>query len=176
MSEIRVRYATKEDAQAIAVLSRKSFYDAFAAQNTEEDMEKFMRESFSEERLIGQVGAPGNIFLMAFDGDEFVGYVRMLIGHNPEELKDLPAIEIARIYADTAAIGKGVGKALMKRSIEIAVELKMKCIWLGVWEKNERAIEFYTKWGFEKFSEHDFVLGNDVQRDWLMRKLLYGIN
>ncbi|NML21562.1 GNAT family N-acetyltransferase [Pseudoflavitalea sp. G-6-1-2] len=172
MSDISIRYATKEDAMAIAALSRKTFYESFAAQNTAEDMEKFMRESFSEERLIAQVGAPGNIFLMAYSGTELVGYVRMLYGFNPPELEDLPAIEIARIYADASVIGKGVGSALMKRCIELATDMKNKSVWLGVWEKNDRAIAFYKKWGFEKFSEHDFVLGDDVQRDWLMRKLL----
>jgi ribosomal protein S18 acetylase RimI-like enzyme len=58
----------------------------------------------------------------------------------------------------------------MQRCIEIAKEMHREIIWLGVWEHNQQAINFYTKWGFEKFGEHDFVLGNDVQTDWLMKK------
>lgn len=172
MSDVLVRYATREDAPVIAALSRETFYDTFAAQNSREDMEKFMAGQFSTQRLMDQVGAPGNIFLLAFVDDQVAGYVRMLEGFPPAELKELPAIEIARIYASQHVIGKGVGKALMQRCIEIATEKKKRSIWLGVWEKNERAIAFYKKWGFEKFGEHDFVLGNDVQRDWMMRKLL----
>jgi ribosomal protein S18 acetylase RimI-like enzyme len=82
------------------------------------------------------------------------------------------AMEIARIYSMTNMIGKGVGKALMQASIDLAKEKGKEVIWLGVWEKNQRAIDFYIKWGFEKFDETDFLLGNDLQRDWLMRKLI----
>ena len=82
------------------------------------------------------------------------------------------SIEIARIYAATNAIGKGVGKTLMQKCIEIAQEKKKDVLWLGVWEKNNRAIDFYIKWGFEKFSTHIFMLGDDPQTDWLMKKEL----
>ena len=68
------------------------------------------------------------------------------------------------------SIGKGVGSALMNKCIDIAREKDYHTVWLGVWEHNHRAIEFYTRWGFEKFAEHDFILGNDVQKDWLMKK------
>jgi ribosomal protein S18 acetylase RimI-like enzyme len=81
-------------------------------------------------------------------------------------------MEIARIYAMKQMIGKGAGKILMQSSIDIAKEKNKAVIWLGVWEKNQRAIDFYTKWGFEKFDETDFLLGSDVQRDWLMRKFI----
>jgi GNAT superfamily N-acetyltransferase len=77
-----------------------------------------------------------------------------------------------RIYAEQSAIGKGVGAALMQYSIDLGREKGMKWIWLGVWEHNHRAIAFYTKWGFEKFGDHPFVLGADVQTDWWMRRKL----
>jgi ribosomal protein S18 acetylase RimI-like enzyme len=70
------------------------------------------------------------------------------------------------------SIGKGIGSALLQNCIDMAKEINREIIWLGVWEHNYRAIYFYTKWGFEKFAEHDFVLGNDVQTDWLMKRSL----
>ncbi|HTE12726.1 MAG TPA: GNAT family N-acetyltransferase, partial [Chitinophagaceae bacterium] len=88
------------------------------------------------------------------------------------ELEDAEAIEIGRIYAVQKTIGLGVGKALMQACIGIAKEKNKQLIWLGVWERNQRAISFYSKFGFEKFGEHDFVLGNDVQTDWLMKKII----
>ena len=172
MSSITIRPATSADAPLIADLSRLTFYETFAQDNTKEDMDKFMNEQFSREKLITQVTAKGNLFLMAFLEQEFVGYVRLVDSTNPKELGSEPAIEIARIYSAASAIGKGVGKALMQKCIDIALEQKKKIIWLGVWEKNGRAINFYQKWGFEKFGEQPFVLGNDVQIDWLMKKVL----
>ena len=131
-----------------------------------------MNEQFTKDTLMKEVGAPANIFLLAYDGEEPVGYVRMRENNNPPELGNINAIEIARIYAATNSIGKGVGKALMQKCIEIAMEKKVAAIWLGVFQENHRAIDFYTKWGFEKFSTHIFMLGDDPQKDWLMIKNL----
>jgi len=60
----------------------------------------------------------------------------------------------------------------MQHCIEVARQKSARVIWLGVWEKNNKAIAFYTKWGFEKFGEHVFMLGDDPQTDWLMKKVL----
>lgn len=167
---ITIRLASTHDAELIADMSRQTFYDTFAAVNTKDNMDKFMDEQFTREALIKEVGAPGNIFLLALEGDQPVGYARIRENNNPPSLGTHNAIEIARIYAATHAIGKGVGKALMQKAIDIAKAGKKEFAWLGVWENNHRAIDFYTKWGFEKFDEHDFILGDDRQTDWLMKK------
>jgi len=169
---IIIRYATAADAENIARLSRQTFYDTFAAFNTKEDMDKFMNESFSMQKLMNEATVPENIFLAAFIDDELVGYAKLSESKNPMELEDAEAIEIGRIYAVQKTIGLGVGKALMQACIGIAKEKNKQLIWLGVWERNQRAISFYSKFGFEKFGEHDFVLGNDVQTDWLMKKII----
>ncbi|OSZ77856.1 hypothetical protein CAP36_15995 [Chitinophagaceae bacterium IBVUCB2] len=169
---IEVRYATAADAVLIAEMSRQTFYETFVDDNTKEDMDKFMSEQFSREELIKEVGAAGNIFLLAYEDNIPIGYVRMREGEKRSEFAGKSSIEIARIYALKSAIGKGVGKILMQKCIEIAIENNKEIIWLGVWEKNDRAIAFYSKFGFEKFASHDFVLGTDVQTDWLMKKTL----
>lgn len=169
---LNIKMATNADAELIADMSRKTFYETFVSQNTKENMDKFMNESFTKEALMEEVGEPGNIFLLAYDEKEPAGYVRMRENNNPPELGNRNSIEIARIYAATNAIGKGVGKTLMQKCIEIAQEKKKDVLWLGVWEKNNRAIDFYIKWGFEKFSTHIFMLGDDPQTDWLMKKEL----
>ncbi|MBL7732754.1 MAG: GNAT family N-acetyltransferase [Chitinophagaceae bacterium] len=171
-SQVTVRQAVASDAPLIAEMSRQTFYDSFAEQNTKEDMDKFMTEQFTHEALMKEVTEPGNIFLLAYTGDEPAGYVRLREKNNPPELGNHNAIEIARIYAVTTAIGKGVGSALMKACIDIAREKNKTMIWLGVWEHNQRAIDFYARWGFEKFATHVFMLGTDPQTDWLMKKEL----
>jgi diamine N-acetyltransferase len=170
MQNLTIRLATPADAELIADLSRQTFYETFIDNNSKEDMDKFMNEQFTRERLIAEVGAENNIFFLALDGDEAVGYARLRENNKPPELGDANTLEIARIYAATTSIGKGIGKALMQKCLDTAVELKKDTVWLGVWEHNQRAIDFYTKWGFEKFSTHVFLLGNDPQTDWLMKK------
>jgi ribosomal protein S18 acetylase RimI-like enzyme len=170
MTTVFIRYADPSDAMMIADISRTTFFDSFSSQNTKENIDKFMSVQFNREALMKEVGAEGNIFLLAFEGEELLGYVRMRESENPAGLGEADSIEIARIYVTRQSIGKGVGKALMKRCIDIAVEKGKEIIWLGVWEHNQRAIEFYTKSGFEKFGEHIFMLGDDPQTDWLMKK------
>ena len=172
MPMIDVRYADPNDAELIADLSRQTFYENYAIHNTKEDMDKFMNEQFTKEALVKEVTTSGNIFLLAYIENVVKGYMRMRESKKPTELDNVNAIEIARIYACTNDIGKGVGSALMQKGIEVAKENRKQIIWLAVWPNNQRAIEFYIKWGFEKFAEQDFILGNDIQRDWLMKKTL----
>lgn len=169
---IQIRLANKADAELIADMSRNAFLATFGPQNTAEDIEKYMNEQFTREGLIAEVGAPGNIFLLATLNDEPAGYVRLkencfeagLVAENP--------MEIARFYAEPTMIGKGIGRAMMQYCIALAKQLGKDVIWLGVWERNQRGIDFYTAFGFEKFGEHGFLVGNDLQNDWLMKRVV----
>ena len=165
-----IREATVADAKLIADISHQTFYESFAAYNRKEDMDKFLNQQFTKGKLIMEVGARENTFLLAYHGNDIAGYVKIRDERVPLSLGNVSALEVARIYAVSNQIGKGVGSLLMQACIDIAGQRKKEWLWLGVWEKNQRAIDFYTKWGFEKFDETDFLLGDDIQRDWLMKK------
>jgi ribosomal protein S18 acetylase RimI-like enzyme len=167
-----IRYATKEDAVLIAEISQQTFYETFAAYNTQEDMNKFLNEQFTKGKLMLEVGTPENIFMLAYQDAIVAGYVKLRDHRTPPSLGSSNAMEIARIYAMKRMIGKGIGSKLMQASLDEASKKQKEIVWLGVWEKNQRAIDFYIKWGFEKFDETDFILGDDVQRDWLMKRKL----
>lgn len=171
---LQVRKALPEDASLIATLTRETFYDSFAADNTAEDMELYLAEHLQPEALEKEIFLPGNHFFIAWDGQRPVGYLRLR--ERPEGHPDcIPAgnsIELARFYATADSIGKGVGKAMMAHLLEYASGLGFERIWLGVWEHNHRAIGFYQKWGFEKVGSHPFMLGRDLQTDWLMTREL----
>ena len=173
---VTIRLATKEDADLVAAFSRQTFYETFASHNSKANMDKFMNEQFTHQNLVNEVGAKDNIFLLAFYADELVGYVRLRENNQPPQLSQYTTIEIARIYAAAQSIGKGIGRILMHHCIDMAVAMKKEVIWLGVWEHNKRAIDFYTRWGFEKFGTHVFMLGDDPQTDWLMAKKLVPVN
>lgn len=169
---LTLRSATTQDAELIADISRKTFYDTFAQDNTEADMQKFLGEQFTKGRLMLEVGEPQNDFFLAYVDDKVAGYLKLRDGKVPAELKDVPSLEVARLYVLQEFLGKGVGAFLMNVAINTALEKGKEILWLGVWEKNERAIAFYTRYGFQKFGEWDFLLGNDLQKDWLMKKAL----
>ena len=162
-----------EDAGLVADLARKTFYESFAAHNTVENMRMYMEEQFTREMQMAEVSAPGRIFILAYSGDELAGYASLReTDERPKGLEDEKAIEIVQIYSEQRMIGRGVGPALMQACVDLALGRGYQWIWLGVWEHNPRAIAFYTKWGFERFGEHVFIVGLDAQTDWWMRKKL----
>jgi len=66
--------------------------------------------------------------------------------------------------------GRQIGQVLYEKALAVANELQVSYVWLGVWERNERAIQFYTKNDFVEFGQHIFTLGEDEQVDKLMKK------
>ena len=144
---ITIRPAIYQDAELIADLSRETFHDTFASQNSSENMEKFMQNQFAKDKLMEELHERENLFFVAYYGDEIAGYLKLRDGKNPDQLQKVPAIEIVRIYSRTPMIGKGIGKALMQASIDTAIERNKDVIWLGVWEKKSAGNRFLCKVG-----------------------------
>jgi ribosomal protein S18 acetylase RimI-like enzyme len=168
LHEPYIRLASAEDAILIADLSRQTFYESFHAFNTKENMDKFMNEQFNREKLIGEFYDPKNSFLLACHEDRILGYTKLRVSDEESDSPGPGAMEIVRIYAVRDSIGKGIGSFLMKEAIELARQKKFSVIWLGVWEHNHRAIAFYEKWGFKRYGQHIFMLGDDPQTDLLL--------
>ena len=82
------------------------------------------------------------------------------------------AMEIERIYVLSSFHGKKVGQFLYEHAIQIARDKNVRFVWLGVWEENPRAIQFYKKNGFVEFDKHIFKLGDDLQTDIMMKLVL----
>jgi GNAT superfamily N-acetyltransferase len=172
---IRIRFAEINEASLIAGISQLTFYETFAAQNSKENMDLHMGQYYSPGKIQEELDDPLHIFLLAYDGERLAGYAKLNEHVKEESIALEDPIEIERIYSIKEMIGKGVGKKLMEKCLGIAKEKNKKTIWLGVWEYNYRAIEFYGHWGFEKFGEHNFPVGNDPQTDWLMKRSLAGL-
>ena len=165
---MNIRYATTDDAKMLAEFGAKTFQDSFAKDNTEENMRLFLKRTYSPEIQLNELTNPNVVFLIAEIEGEAVGYVKINLNSRDKSVKSIKTIEIERIYAAKEHIGKGVGKSLMQASIQEAEQRGCDSLWLGVWEKNPRAIEFYKKWGFVEVGTHVFMLGDDPQRDYSM--------
>lgn len=172
MHSIQIRIADKQDIKLIKNISWQTFFDTFHQHNLKEDMELFLKSNFNEEAVRKEVVDKHNTFMIAYLKKQVVGYAKLSENKQPPDLHALKPIEISRIYSAKEKIGSGVGKALMNECIEAGKRKGKDILWLGVWEHNQRAIQFYRRWGFEKFSEQTFMLGNDAQNDWLMKKVL----
>ena len=169
MPNITITKLTPNDIASLQSIGKQTFYETFAAGNTEEDMQMYLNESFRTDKLTMELQEPNSEFYFALLNNEPIGYLKLNFGAAQTELKDETAIEIERIYVLKEFHGKLVGQVLYNQALEVAKQASANYIWLGVWEKNLRAINFYIKNGFEKFDKHLFKLGKDEQTDIMMK-------
>jgi len=148
----------------------ETFIEAFAEFNTAENMEAFLKEAYHPDTLEKEWSEKGSITYLAWEENHPIGFVRLRL--NDEVEKDLGknTIELQRLYIHPDHQGRKIGSLLMEQVVDYSRKQGYDWIWLGVWERNFKAQEFYAKWGFEKFSEHVFRMGDDPQVDWLLRK------
>ncbi|HEX9953178.1 MAG TPA: GNAT family N-acetyltransferase [Rubricoccaceae bacterium] len=168
-----IRTATDADAALLADLGARTFRGAFAADNDPADLALYIAEAFTPERLAAELADPVSTFFVALDAAGApVGYARLVADVPHAAVPGTRVAEIERIYADQSVLGQGVGAALMQASLDAATG--HDAVWLGVWERNPRAIRFYERWGFETVGDKTFTVGTDVQRDVVMARRLPG--
>lgn len=172
MSSIIINKASAEDVEIVQSLGRQTFSETFAENNTEEAMKKYLEESFNTEKIKSELNNPDSFFYIAWEEDNPVGYLKVNSGKAQTELQDDTALEIERIYVKKSHHGKKVGQLLYNQALETAEQLGKSYLWLGVWEKNLRALQFYRKNGFVEFDKHIFRLGEEEQTDLMMKKIL----
>ena len=158
------------DIDELRTLSIHTYYETFAALNTPENMEKYLRCAFDREKLRKELEDKNSLFFFLLSGEKLAGYLKVNEAPSQTDVNDPASLEIERIYVSGEFQGEGLGRYLVELAIRMAVERKKKYVWLGVWEKNEKAIRFYKRNGFCQIGTHSFVMGEDVQTDYIMRK------
>jgi ribosomal protein S18 acetylase RimI-like enzyme len=171
-SPLYIRRARIEDANLLAELGAQTFAETFTEDNTPEDMSLYLAASFNLETLTAELTDPLSIFYIAEVDGNAAGYAKIHSGEALDGVEGLKPIELVRLYVSRKWLGRGVGQALMQRCIDEAREMGFQTIWLGVWERNNRALAFYRKWDFREVGEHIFQLGSDSQRDILMQRAI----
>ncbi len=169
MNTIKIDDVKLEEVQDLQKIGRTTFSETFSSTNTENDMKKYLDESFSIQKITEELSNKSSKFYFAKDGEVIIGYLKVNFEGAQTELKDNKALEIERIYVLKEYHGKRVGQLLYEKAIQIAKQENTDYVWLGVWEENQRAINFYKKNGFEEFDKHIFKLGNDEQIDIMMK-------
>ena len=169
MQNISIIKAELQDIEKLQKIGRQTFFETFSESNSEENMQKYLDEGFSIEKLTTELTDTNAEFYFAVFDAEVIGYLKLNFGESQTELKDNKALEIERIYVSKEFHGKSVGQLLYDKAIEVAKQKNADYVWLGVWEENPRAISFYKKNGFVEFDKHIFKLGDDEQIDIMMK-------
>ncbi|MDR3695093.1 GNAT family N-acetyltransferase [Mucilaginibacter sp.] len=169
---ITIQRVQLSEADTLLSFSKKTFYEFFDHLNEPANMEAYSSVAFTPQRMLAELSNPNSEFYFAMLGDEVVGYLKLNFNDAQTEYLDAKAMEVERIYVSGEHHGKRIGKQLMDFAIDIARNKQFEYVWLGVWEHNDKAMGFYQRYGFEVFSSHAFLLGDDLQTDLLMKKKL----
>ena len=169
MKTVEILKIKKDEILQLQEIGRRTFYETFSESNTEENMKDYLGKGFSIDKLTTELNDINAEFYFAKIDQEIIGYLKLNFGESQTEIKDDEAFEIERIYVLKEFHGKKVGQILYNKAIEIAKQKNADYVWLGVWEENQRAINFYKKNGFVEFDKHIFKLGNDEQTDIMMK-------
>lgn len=172
---IKIRPAAIGDAPTLSRLGVTTFRETFEGENTPEDMARYLAEAFTPERQAAEIADPaGTVLLAEYIGEssdaEVVGYAHLVSGQVPGAVRGPAPLELRRLYVARAWHGRRVAQTLMDAAIDAARARGAQTLWLGVWERNPRAVAFYAKYGFARVGEHTFALGADSQIDWLLAR------
>ena len=158
-----------DDLNELRSISIETFKQTFAAQNTKENIRLYLKNKISIKQLKKEIYNPNSKFYFIYQKNKIIGFLKLNYNDSQREKMYLNnGFEIERIYLIAAFQGKGLGKKLITKILNMGKEMGYRKAWLGVWENNFRAIKFYKKYGFKKFGQHNFLLGNDLQTDYLL--------
>lgn len=143
-----IREATSADFKALDALFAE--VDGFHRRELPEVFRKPQGPARSSAYLKGIIGDPDSVLFVADTGEQLVGLIVVLI-HDAHPIPLLRPRRFAAVdnLAVTGAFQRhGVGRALMRRAQEWAVEQGAETMQLTVWEFNDRARAFYESLGY----------------------------
>lgn len=170
MESVNIREVKSDDLEELVLMGRKSFLEAFTENNKIENVYDYLNKAFTGQQFQKEYLNPCSKFFIATIENRIIGYTKVNLVPAQTDIHDPESLEIARLYVLEEFLGLGLGKKLLDKAFDFAKGKELKYVWLGVWEHNARAIRFYQKNGFVKFSSHPFPFGDELQTDWLMKK------
>ena len=165
-----VRKAHRQDAELLVEIGKRAFREAFAEQTSSEDMAAHLRTTFSLDDIKTQLDDKDTLYLISDLQGEPLGYAYLYPTQPPAAIKDPMAIQLIRFYLLEKCYGLGVGNTLMQSCLTESSARGYRTVWLSSWELNGRANAFYRKWHFKVVERQQFVVGSDVQNDYIFRR------
>lgn len=169
---LTIRRGIPADAAALAELAARTFHDTFAADNRAEDMALHLATAYGPEQQGRELRDPEVTTLLVVSGSTLAGFAQLKSGTPPACVVGAKPLELARFYIARDWHGQGVAQMLMQQVEHECHQCGAQTLWLGVWERNPRAIAFYCKCGFRDVGTHVFMVGTDAQTDRIMTRAL----
>ncbi|MFC3927467.1 GNAT family N-acetyltransferase [Streptococcus caprae] len=167
---IGIRPVRLDEVGLLKEIAEQTFTETFGHDNSSAQLQAYFDTDYSIETLAAELNHPETEIDFIMVDNQVAGYIKLNWGTAQTEQELEKAIEVQRIYILKAFQGQGLGKFAFEYALEVAEDGDFDWAWLGVWEHNHKAQALYAKYGFEKFAEHDFPIGDKIDTDWLLRK------
>ncbi|MGV3656450.1 MAG: GNAT family N-acetyltransferase [Chitinophagaceae bacterium] len=149
---------TPADAEMLAHVGGVSLLESHGHSAPPEVMQAYVDRSFSVAACRAELSDNRNIFYALYYHGEPAGYFKTIYSIPHQSVAIQPVTKLERLYVLNKFLDKKLGQLLLQKSVELSKEAGEQGMWLNVWKKNERAIRFYQKQGFENVGESMFVL------------------
>lgn len=166
----QLQQCTLADVDELRAVSIETYTDTFGAFNSDENMRIYLEDAYNRGKLLAELETTNSQFYFLKVNNDTVGYLKLNVDDAQTEYINDNLLEVERIYVRTAFLRHGYGTQLIQAAEEIARNLGVAGIWLGVWEHNQRALHFYSKMGFHHIGQHAFFMGDDEQLDLIYYK------
>ncbi len=163
--------AAINDAEVLAKIGGDTFYETFRPYNTEEDIVEYINKAYAVNVIANNLINLNTVYFLCYDKEKVVGYIK-LIKHAQVDGINGEAVELEKIYVKALYFGTGAGNELMQQAIKYSKQHGFETLFLGVWQENERAVNFYKKTGFIIFDTRQFKLGQRLCEDYMLKLIL----
>lgn len=160
-----IRPADDADAPLLAAFAAQAFADTYRALSDPQEIADYVAEHFHPERVAAVLADAACTTLVAQLGEQLAGYAIVRAGPPPACVTGPRPIELWRLYLGQGFIGQGLGARLMHEVHALARRQGAGTLWLGVYDRNVRAVDFYRRGGFSQVGGREFLFGGQVYID-----------
>lgn len=155
-------------AEAITLLGSETFLEAYESYFSDSDLKQYCHSVFEKQNIQKELVSDKILYKILHINKTVGGYIKLRWDRNCPEGVIAPAIELERIYLRKSFYRKNAGTFMMNEIKNYARLHAFASIFLGVWQENTRAIQFYKANGFTICGEKKFYLGELVNNDFIM--------
>ena len=165
------------EATHLSEFARDNFDKTYGPLCKAADVDAYMASALNASELLRVLTNPTAWVFAAIVDNEWVGYAQTCLAPLPDFLQNQQAralgvtpMELNRFYVSRKFHGTGVAQQMLGIVLAHAELQGSTTLWLSVWQENARAIAFYNKWGFGTIGEGKFLMGEDLQDDFIMER------
>ncbi|MFN3918485.1 MAG: GNAT family N-acetyltransferase [Flavobacteriales bacterium] len=156
-----IRKASFVDSVILAEIGKLSFVQSHGTSAAPEEIEKYIQKHMSEEVFKAELANPLHGYHILEYNGEPVGYSKIILDADHKDISMKGLTKLERIYLLEKFHGLKLGHRLFEYNLQLSKAAGQVGMWLFVWVKNTKAINFYIRLGFEISGSHDFQISEN---------------